>query len=345
MAGTFAALDHDDHQRRQQRWILFFSPTAIASLKPLLDTHIEKLSSRLDDFAVAGQVLPIGNAFSSLNMDIVMEYATGAAYNNLGMEDFNQSLVNCFMGFGPVWRCAKSLPTLTLTLFMSIPGWAMKALSSKTREYRMLQEYCLRQIDVLEKEAKGQRKDMDHEKKPYKTIFRELMGPQILPLTRKTKVSLRGQLEELVGAGTEPVAHALRIITYHLCTNPKILQKLREELTPLDTSKSQRLSLETLQKLPYLSAIIHEGIRLSYGVATRMGRVAPDRVIVYGRWKIPPAYAELYLTVAVLFSRFDIQLYDTPIENIQLGSDGYMPIMKRTGGVRVLVKRRGQQRQ
>ncbi|KAI4085813.1 MAG: hypothetical protein L6R37_008465, partial [Teloschistes peruensis] len=129
---------------------------------------------------------------------------------------------------------------------------------------------------------------MDHEKKPYKTIFRELMGPNILPLNRKAKVSLRGQLEELVGVGIELVAHALRIITYHLYTNPKMLQKLREELAPLDTSKSQRVNLETLQKLPYLSAIIQEGIRLSYGVATRMGRIAPDRVIVYGQWKIPP---------------------------------------------------------
>ncbi|KAI4085814.1 MAG: hypothetical protein L6R37_008466 [Teloschistes peruensis] len=140
MTGPFAALDHDDHQRRRERWISFFSPAAVANLKPLIDTHIEKLSARLDDFSAVGKVLPIGNAFSALNMDIVMEYATRAAYNNLAMEDFNQSLVDCFMGFGPVWRCAKSLPNLTLTLFMSIPGWAMKALSSKMREYRMLQE-------------------------------------------------------------------------------------------------------------------------------------------------------------------------------------------------------------
>ena len=47
------------------------------------------------------------------------------------------------------------------------------------------------------------------------------------------------------------------------------------------------------------------------------------------------AYAELYLTIATIFSRFDFQLYDTRVENIQLGSDGYMPIMKREGGVRV----------
>ena len=51
------------------------------------------------------------------------------------------------------------------------------------------------------------------------------------------------------------------------------------------------------------------------------------------------ALAELYLTLAAVFSRFDFQLYETGIENIQLGSDGYMPIMKSAHGVRVLVKR------
>ena len=51
------------------------------------------------------------------------------------------------------------------------------------------------------------------------------------------------------------------------------------------------------------------------------------------------ALAELYLTLATIFSRFDFQLYETGIENIQLGSDGYMPSMKSPYGVGVLVKR------
>ena len=51
------------------------------------------------------------------------------------------------------------------------------------------------------------------------------------------------------------------------------------------------------------------------------------------------ALAELYLTLATVFSRFDFQLYETGIENIQLESDGFMPIMKSPHGVRVLVRR------
>lgn len=39
--------------------------------------------------------------------------------------------------------------------------------------------------------------------------------------------------------------------------------------------------LQTLEKLPYLSAIILEGYRLSYGVTHRLQRISPDEDLIY----------------------------------------------------------------
>jgi cytochrome P450 len=36
-----------------------------------------------------------------------------------------------------------------------------------------------------------------------------------------------------------------------------------------------------LEQLPYLSAVLLEAIRLSYGVATRLPRIAPDETLIY----------------------------------------------------------------
>jgi cytochrome P450 len=52
----------------------------------------------------------------------------------------------------------------------------------------------------------------------------------------------------------------------------------------------------TLEQLPYLSAVILEGLRLSYGAAGRTPRVAPDDTLIYEgkfgdkpvRYVIPP---------------------------------------------------------
>jgi cytochrome P450 len=40
-------------------------------------------------------------------------------------------------------------------------------------------------------------------------------------------------------------------------------------------------------QLPYLTAVLYEGLRLSPSLATRMARVAPNRDLFYAQWRIP----------------------------------------------------------
>lgn len=52
------------------------------------------------------------------------------------------------------------------------------------------------------------------------------------------------------------------------------------------------------------------------------------------------AWAELYLTVASLFIRYDFSLYKTSIDEITVVSDQFVPGMKSQDGIRVTVKPR-----
>ena len=76
-----------------------------------------------------------------------------------------------------------------------------------------------------------------------------------------------------------------------------MLHNLRTELSSLGSrdrhNKNPLLPplLEDLEKLPYLGALIQEGLRLSYGVASRMPRIAPDRALEHAGWTIPPGTA------------------------------------------------------
>jgi hypothetical protein len=53
---------------------------------------------------------------------------------------------------------------------------------------------------------------------------------------------------------------------------------LAEELKGTDPSN---LSWAALEKLPYLSAVVTEGLRLSYGVSARTPRVPQEEHLVY----------------------------------------------------------------
>jgi cytochrome P450 len=77
-----------------------------------------------------------------------------------------------------------------------------------------------------------------------------------------------------------------------LLTLPHVLRKLKAELTAAIPDTSVSVPLATLEQLPYLTATIHEALRLSCGVSSRLQRIAPDEDLIFhddgGKdWVIP----------------------------------------------------------
>lgn len=102
------------------------------------------------------------------------------------------------------------------------------------------------------------------------SVFDSLLDSPNLPASEKMPLRLQQEGALLVLAGTESPAQTLNIIFYHLLANPTLLEKLRRELraVPIPSSWTQ------LEQLPYLSAVIEEGNRLSFGVTARSARIA-----------------------------------------------------------------------
>lgn len=104
---------------------------------------------------------------------------------------------------------------------------------------------------------------------------------------------LSGEGAVLLGAGTETTSWALSVTTFHLLNAPRILNKLTQELQTVVEDPQHLPSWSTLEKLPYLSAVILEGLRLSYGVSFRSPRVAIDEDLVYhGVWSATGLHKE-----------------------------------------------------
>ena len=106
------------------------------------------------------------------------------------------------------------------------------------------------------------------------TVFGSVLQSD-LPPSEKALPRLVEEGFSLFVAGTETVSWALTVITYHLFTNPAMLEKLTAEVREAVDSSGQLPQWTALEKLPYLGAVIYEGLRLSYGLAGRSARVAP----------------------------------------------------------------------
>lgn len=109
------------------------------------------------------------------------------------------------------------------------------------------------------------------------SVYSSVLDSPILPPAEKTLLRLEQEGALLVLAGTESPAKTLNIIFYHLAANPSMAAKLRTETSTVPAP----FSWTQLEQLPYLSAILEEGNRLSFGVTARLARLAPDQQLTY----------------------------------------------------------------
>jgi len=82
------------------------------------------------------------------------------------------------------------------------------------------------------------------------------------------------------------------VLIYYLGGDQVRCEKLREELKSVGLGRERegnllRVELGMVERLVYLNACVLEGLRLSYGVSTRLARIAPNENLRYGKWEIP----------------------------------------------------------
>ena len=104
-----------------------------------------------------------------------------------------------------------------------------------------------------------------------------------LPPSEKTVFRLTGEARGLIGTGSETTAWALSVLTVRLLENPKILNKVEEELKLIVADPIHLPKWSELEKLVHFGAVITEVIRLSFGVATRLARIVPDDALFLQR--------------------------------------------------------------
>lgn len=112
------------------------------------------------------------------------------------------------------------------------------------------------------------------------TIFHSIVS-STLPPQEKSPSRLWQDAVAVVVAGTLTTSTVLSVTTFHLLKQPATLRKLKEELASVVADSKNLPPSATLEKLPYLTAVVKEGLRLANGVATRLPRIPVDETLIY----------------------------------------------------------------
>lgn len=241
---------------------------------------VESLCSRLEEFSQTQEPVNLRHAFAAVTMDVVTEYSFGTSYKCLEQKDFAPIWPEAVDSVSEQSHLNKQMPWV-LTMMRMTPLWIVERLNPHIMR---LIKFQMEMADQIVKQMNGQAADNKVSDNP--NIFSALLQPGALPKEEQTVSHLVDEAQSVVAAGQVTTTHYLNTTAYHVLANPEILSKLQSELR-IAMPDGILPSQQKLEQLPYLSAIILEGYRVSYGPTHRLQRVAPDEDLVYDEYIIP----------------------------------------------------------
>ncbi|KAJ4343180.1 hypothetical protein N0V87_000402 [Didymella glomerata] len=286
----FGTADHDLHRVRRIPLAKFFSRGMIARLEPEVQNLAQKLCDKL--LRESGRKpFDITMAYSCFTSDAISGYSFGESFGFLDQD-----------GWYPNFREPLASILKPVFIFRFFPWTKASAGIGKYLVDYMPPSTAMMvrtlQIDLPEKMRKA-KADIDAGiKYDRPTVFGTILESDLVSLEKEPQ-RLADEAAGVIGAGTETTSWAMSVITYHLLTKPELLTKLRSELQTVVQDPKQLPSWTELEHLPYLGAVIQEGLRLSYGVSARTARVPTEENLVFrGEWNkrsveyiIPQGYA------------------------------------------------------
>ncbi|KAH7090475.1 cytochrome P450 [Paraphoma chrysanthemicola] len=277
----FGTVDHDLHRLRRAPLAKFFSRSMIALLEPEIQLLVQKLCSKLLRQSGEGKAFDITMAYSCFTTDAISGYSFGQSLGLLDQESWY-----------PNFREPTAAILQPVFVFRFFP-WTKKSvgLGKWFVDYMPTDIGMMVRTLQIDMPARVLQAKADHDAgviydRP--TIFAELLKSD-LEVLEKEPQRLADEAAAVVGAGTETTSWALSVMTYHLLMKPELLAKLTKELVTVVDNPNQLPAWPVLEALPYLGAVIQEGLRLSYGVSSRTARIPTEESLIYrGEWNKKP---------------------------------------------------------
>jgi cytochrome P450 len=384
-----STVPHGLHQIRRGALAPFLSATRVANTySSVIIANVENVSARLADMKQSGNVVDLRQLFWYMSTDVITDIAFPKGTHLLDVPVLRNDYYNFQKGGQGMLLWFKHFPVLW-SIFKSIPpAWMIKLEPQAAVPMRW--EVVNKDVakDILSAKDDCAKNTVIHH------LYRSGLPEEEKDLERVWQESM-----SLVGAGGETVANTICTTIFYILQDRTIHTRLVDELNMVMPEDGQIPPLTALLSLPYLTAIVQEGLRKAIGIISRIIRVSPSEPISYNSYRIPPgtavsystflvnnspdifpepdkfmperwldtdskelanrrrrlvltlgtgsrrclgehlATAEITYVLAILFHRFDFELYNTTELDVRPEHDSLMPLPVRSSrGVRVKVK-------
>lgn len=277
-------VEHEVHRKRRGALNPFFSKASIVGNLPILQEKLAIMCSRLDKIAGSREVLDLEAIYLAFTTDVLTQCSYGWSYDYIHADDWAMTWKLVNTGGRASAAIVRSFPLIG-AMVRSMP----LSLALKLVPAVGFMKSWMQRVGMQVKKIKSDPETMQQikvEKRRKDTIFAQILSSD-LPESELSDQRLIDEGVLIATAGSETTAWAITITTYHLMKNPAVLKRMREELATVEIPKGDPVApWTTLEQLPYLTAVIKEGVRLAGGMLSRLPRIY-DQPIQYKEWTIP----------------------------------------------------------
>ncbi|KAL3430456.1 cytochrome P450 [Aspergillus tetrazonus] len=280
---SIATVDHYHHRVIRSNMNPYFSITRARKQEPLVQALVNKLIERLQAYKGTQTPINLQHAFTCFATDVVSDYSMGVGFHYLDEPDFIPDWSDTLAWSVKNGVYLKAFPW-SGALLNSLPPWLLSRVYPGMGLVFQFQDRCNRIVQRIMEEQKERGYEEVKNQFDHPTFFHDVLNSN-LPKELKTPDRLAREVQAVIGAGSETTGKMLTWTMYYLLENPDKMNALKEELNRLDPD--QTATLVDFEKMPYLTSVMLEGLRLSYGSSSRLQRIAPDRDLKFKEWSIP----------------------------------------------------------
>jgi cytochrome P450 len=259
--GIVAERNPERHRETRRLLSHGFSAKALKEQEGLLVEYIDLFVSQLAKHGTKSTGVNMKEWFNWLSFDIIGELAFGESFGAVkaAKSHFWIDTIHDGAYLVTMFQIGRRLPLLWPFILMSIP------LSFK-KKFDLFLHFSKKQVQArVARQLEIGRQD----------FFSNLLSDKA---ENKSEEWLIAQANVLDIAGSDTTATALTTILYFLSKSPISLSRLQAEIRESFTAKGDMMS-EALQGLPYLGAVIDEGLRIFPPTAFGLPRISPGALV------------------------------------------------------------------
>lgn len=206
--------------------------------------QVDKLITNLQSISRNGKAIDMHLAFRSATHDIITSYCFSQCFDILDDPNFDHPIMTAVMAQMPAVWVLKHFHWLTRLPSRQILRW-----NRGFQAIMHIRETLAEQIDAYLIDN-TRLVSSEHE-----TIYHHLITPSSKQSSRHEALSRGDLIDEaitLLNAGSDTVGQTSTSVVFYVLSDPKIYQRLLDELKQAWPDKDQNVRLAVLEKLPYL---------------------------------------------------------------------------------------------